>query len=336
VAEPARLPPVDPERRSRLLGAKLAALVRDHTGIAGGEPLPFPGGAALVRPDGAWVLVEDHPDRAVAAALAWADRRGASPVHVLVEGDDGVPARHAAWFTEPPLVWRVDGRALHPGRAALLPEPPPVDPGLAELRPLIVEGGADPVEEHGVLAGEVLGLEVCRAVRDPVSGKPRLEVGVGAHDREAFQLLHGDVPAVDALAGVVERVVAVRSDADSRHPLRRLAAERLLRWQLVQQPEAIGLAALAPTVPPTPRSNLKDPVPCAAVGAVRDGRQVVAAIATGIDVRVVPYAADALAAHGGGEGVRLLVIVPERDAHPALARLAGRLAHPAEVVPVAF
>jgi hypothetical protein len=59
----------------------------------------------------------------------------------------------------------------------------------------------------------------------------------------------------------------------------------------------------------------------------------VAAIATGIDLRVVPYAADALACRGG-EGVGVLVVVPERDAHPALVRLADRLAQPAEVVTV--
>ena len=34
-------------------------------------------------------------------------------------------------------------------------------------------------------------------------GAARLEVGVGAHDREAFALVHGDLPTVEALAGVV-------------------------------------------------------------------------------------------------------------------------------------
>jgi hypothetical protein len=334
VAEPARLPPVDTERRTRLLAVKLAALVRDHTGAEGGEPLPFPDGAALVRPDGAWILAEARPERAVAAALTLAATRGTERVHLVIDGDAGEAARHATWFRDPPTVWSVDGRELRSAHPAPLPTPVPVDPDLAGLRPLIVEAGADPVEEHGVLAGEVLGLEVCRAVRDPVSGRPRLEVGVGAHDREAFQLLHGDVPAVDALTGVVERVAAVRADPDAHHPLRRLAAERLLRWRLARDPSLVGLVALAPAPPPVPRRNLKDPTPCVALGHDAGGRHVVAAITTGVDVGVVPYAADALAAHGR-EGVRVLVVVPARDAHPAVERLAVRLVRPAELVSVA-
>ncbi len=59
--------------------------------------------------------------------------------------------------------------------------------------------------EHGVLVGEVRGLEVCRVVDDPHLGTTRLEVGVGAHDREAFQMLHGDVPAIELLATDVGR-----------------------------------------------------------------------------------------------------------------------------------
>ena len=55
--------------------------------------------------------------------------------------------------------------------------------------------------EHGVLLGEVDGLEVCRVVL--VDGVAHLEVGVGRHDREAFALMHGDVPPAEALVGVV-------------------------------------------------------------------------------------------------------------------------------------
>ncbi len=54
------------------------------------------------------------------------------------------------------------------------------------------------------------GLEVCRVVDDPATGAVRLEVGVGAHDREAFAIMHGDVPTVEALAGVVRAVAEHR------------------------------------------------------------------------------------------------------------------------------
>ena len=50
------------ERRSRLLGIKLRALVGDHLG--GGidaEPVVFAPGAALLQHDQAWVLLDDRP-----------------------------------------------------------------------------------------------------------------------------------------------------------------------------------------------------------------------------------------------------------------------------------
>ncbi len=334
MADPARLLADDAERRSLLLAIKLGALVRDHTGVDGGDAAPFPGGgAALVRPDGAWVLVEDRPEHALGAALAWAIGRDVEPLHLLVD-EDGTPARQAVWFDPPPQVWRVDGRELRPGDAAALPAPAALDPRLGDLRPLIVEGGAEPVVEHGVLAGEVLGLEVCRAVLDAASGRARLEVGVGAHDREAFQLIHGDVPPVDALAAVVERVTAVRSDPGTIHPLRRLGAERLLRWQLIQDPATVGLATLAAASPPTPRRNLKDPTPCVAVGYDVDGGDAVAVVTVGIDLGLVPFAADARAASATGADARLLLVMPARDDHPATRRVAQRLVERAEVVPV--
>jgi hypothetical protein len=46
----------------------------------------------------------------------------------------------------------------------------------------------------------------------------------------------------------------------------------------------------------------------------------------------VPAAADARLAHA--RDARLVLVVPERDAHPVTAALAAELVHPAEVVTV--
>ncbi len=57
----------------------------------------------------------------------------------------------------------------------------------------LLDAGVEVVVEHGVIRGEVRGLEVAR-----VGGRRRrrrpLEVGVGRHDREAFAMVHGDLP----------------------------------------------------------------------------------------------------------------------------------------------
>jgi hypothetical protein len=320
----------DPARRSRLLGLKLAALVRDHAGDPPGEPGVFPGGAALVRTGEAWVLGEDQPERLLGPALAWARQQEATgTLHVLAESATGTLARRAGWFRRPIEVSRVEGRALVAAEAEPLPVAPPVEPALLELVPVIEDAGAVPVVEHGVLSGEVAGLEVCRAVRDPATGAVRLEVGVGAHDREAFQLLHGDVPPADALARVVEAVAAHRRPDASPHALNRLARERLLRQRLLAAPGLVGAGHLAAAPPPVPRRNLKDPVPCVAVGDRPDGRPVVVVCSVGVDLDLVPFAADARAVHGPGD---LVLAVPERDRHPVTLALAAALVDPAEVV----
>jgi hypothetical protein len=256
-----------------------------------------------------------------------------SALHVLVDDADaaGVLARRAGYVRTPPEVLRVDGRTLVPAPAAAFVPAPPLPAEVAALRPLIEAGGAEAVEEHGVLVGEVRGLEVCRAVVDADTGEPRLEVGVGAHDREAFGLLHGDVPTVEALAGVVARIAAVRAPDAEPHPLNRLAAERLLRWRVEDEPGLVGCASLRSAPPPVPRTSLKVPVPCVASGESLDGRTAVVVCAAGVDLDHVPFAADARA-YLGDPAARLVLVVAAGSDAPITTELTGLLTEPAEVV----
>jgi hypothetical protein len=159
-----------------------------------------------------------------------------------------------------------------------------------------------------------------------------LEVGVGAHDREAFQLIHGDVPPAEALAGVVAKVAPHRRPGAEPHPLNRLGAERLLRHRLLAAPDLVGAVVLAAAPPPLARPNLRDPVPCVATGLDAAGRPLVVVCSVGIDLDVVPFAADARSAVGGEH--RLIVAVPARDVHPVTLALAADVVPPAEVIGV--
>lgn len=322
----------DPARRSRLLGLKLATLVREHLGTEGSvAPGIWPGGAALVRDGEAWVLAEDSPERSLGPALAWARQQSVSRLHLLAERDTGVLARRARYFTASPTVWTVDERRLVPAVAEPFAPATGIDPELETLAELIAEGGAVPVREHGVLVGEVEGLEVCRAVRDDATGECRLEVGVGAHDREAFLLIHGNLPTAESLRRVVDVVVLHRRPDAEPHPLNRLGAERAVRARLVREPALVGAAELSVAPPPVPRTNLKDAVPCVAVGRASDDSPVVVVCSTGIDLDVVPFAADARAALGSSDA-RLVIVVPTRDRAAVTVALAAALEHPAEVV----
>jgi hypothetical protein len=329
-------------RRTRFRSLKLHALVRDHLGRdAARADGMFPIGAALLDGDEAWVLVEDNPERGLGPALAWARRQGASTLHLLAERATGVLARRAAGFAAPITVWHVEERALLPAVAEPLRTSPAAPAAHLALVPVIEEGGAEPVVEHGVVTGEVRGLEVCRVVDDPVTGAVRLEVGVGAHDREAFTLIHGDVPTAAALRSVVAGVREHRRPGPLEHPLSRLVPERLLRWRLEQEPQLLGLASLASAEPPAPRPNVKDRIPCSAIGRREDGSPALVVCSVGVDLDVIPYAHDArLAASGGRDGeagagglVETMVVAPARDLVPITAELAALLEVPVRLVP---
>lgn len=312
------------DRRARLRGIKLQALVRDHLGRDISPELgSFPPGAALVESGVAWVLVEDDPDHGLGAALAWAHRQGADALNVLADRATGLLARRASGFTVPITVWHVEERVLLPAVAEPLIVPPPASAEHLELVATIEAGGAVPVVEHGVVTGEVRGLEVCRVVDDVHTGAVRLEVGVGAHDREAFAIIHGDVPTVDALAGVVRAVLAHRRADAPQHPLNRLAPERLLRWRLEQDPAVVGLVSVTPAQPPVPRPNVKDRVPCTAIGRRDDGTTVIVVCSVGVDLDLVPYAIDA----------RLAALVDERN-EPSVAGEVWLVTPPRDLVPV--
>lgn len=321
----------DPSRLARLNAIKLATLVREHVGDDGTalDPGEFPGGAALRSGRQGWVLLHAHPERGLGGALAWALRQGCGEVHVVAEQHTGLLARRAAGFSLPVHVWHAEGRALLPAVAEPLPEPTEVPAHHREFTAVIAAAGATPHEEFGVLSGEVDGLEVCRVVDDPFLHVTRLEVGVGAHDREAFLALHGDRPTAPALADVVRSVAEHRRAGDG-HPLSRLAGERRLRARLVAEPGLIGAEWVEVAPPPVPRPNLKDPVPCCAVASV-GGRRVGVVCSTGVDLDAVPFAVDA---RNSLAVEQVLLVLPARDAVAAQRLLAEAAAPPVSVVPV--
>jgi hypothetical protein len=327
---------IEPGRRAGLLSVKLSALVRAQWGDVAGEPADFPGGAALVAGSTAWLLLDANPLAALGPALVWADRRGVLELHLIVEEDAAVVARRAVLFRQPPAVWSIDGTALHPVAPAghVLAPAPPSATALAEL---LVDADVEVIVEDGIVRGEVLGLEVARIVHGTTTAgtpidDPVLEVGVGHADRELTGMLHGNLPPEAQLARVVEIVRAQRRGGAERHPLNQLAPERWLRAILVADPGRVGLADLRAAPPAVPRPNLRDPAIAVAVGADPEGADVVVACSVGVHLDLVPAAADARALLA--PDARLLLVVPERDAHPVTRALAQRLVAPAEVLPL--
>jgi hypothetical protein len=321
---------VDPVRQARLYEAKARALVRDNFGAPEVDALSVPGGAAFRDGARLWLYAPDDTPRALGRALALAAREATREVHVIVESDDGDLARRGSLLRPPALVWRVDDRALVEVAPAPLPvemEPPAGADGLVAL---LHAAGADVVVEHGVIFGEIRGLEVAR-VRVGDDGRAVLDVGVGRFDQEATAILHGHLPTEDALARAIDEVARHRRSDAAPHPVNRLARDRWLRAQVLDDPSLVGLPSLEPVAPATPRRNTRDAVPAGAVGVTGDGERVLVVCSVGVDLDLVPVAADLAARE---HATRVTLVTPPRDQVPVLRTLADRLAVPATFVAV--
>src|SRR5690349_7228223 len=161
---------LDPDRRSALLRAKLGALVEARWPSGDGTP-PRVGstnaaGATLRQDATGWVLLDERPERGLGAALAWARQQGVTDLHVLADEQTGVLARRAAEFADAPHVWAVEGRELVEAVPAPFAPPALPTPDADQAADLLRQGDVDVVLEHGVVTGEVLGLEVARVVVD--------------------------------------------------------------------------------------------------------------------------------------------------------------------------
>ncbi|MCP4960684.1 MAG: hypothetical protein GY925_15630 [Actinomycetia bacterium] len=274
-------------------------------------------------------LVESRPDRAVGRAFGVARKHGASQIDILCQQGAGLVARRCGPFEAPTSVWQIDGTSLSEAEAEPVGDPvPPPDVALAFV-PSIEAAGATAVVEHGVVVGEVRGLEVARVVVD--EGGPRLLVGVSTDDRIMNELIHPEQPAQSVLAQVVEAVAPHRTRGADPHPFNRLSRERWLRSMLIDEPSLVGFDWLAAAPPPAARVNLSDPAPAVALGA-RGGAEAVVVISCGVDLELVPFAADArlhLAPSGG-----LVIVVPERDAVGFTRGLVGSVRDGAELATV--
>ena len=336
------------DRRSLLLGAKLKGLVGAHLASpVETEPANYPSGAALVLGTDGWVLVDGPAGRQLGRALAWALRAGVERLHLIAENSTGVLARRAGQISFPVEIWFADGRTLLPAVVEPLPGTPRADAAHLEMASLIEAGGAEVNVEHGVVFGEVRGLEVCRVVDEPTTGHIAelndavdpalltppdpddviLEVGVGANDREAFRLIHGDVPAAEALATVVDSVRTYRSADAPQHPLNRMAPERYLRWRLEEEPGLLGFMSVRPAEPPLPRPSLRESVPCVAEGVDSSGAVVRIVCSTGVDPDLVGFVADLQIVTDD----EVLVVLRERDRLPITDDLLALLRRPVTI-----
>ena len=320
---------------SRLAQLRLRAIVGVRSDV---EVSEFGQAVGLVVDDVAWVYVTGRHERSLGPALMWALRNDAKALKLFSSESAGDLARIATHFDFVIEVFEVDAAGVACVAMPKIVEKIEVSVADEMFAEFIKSAGADVVREHGVISGEVCGLEVCRVVRAADSGESdgagesELEIGVGAHDRETFKLLHGRTATIESLRKVIAEVAARRAVGAQVHPLNRLARERMLRHYVCQSPQLVGAKSLQVAQPPIVRTNLKDVVPCCAVGMSLTGEKMVVIFSVGVDPDVVSFGADARGQINGS--AELIFAMPTRDIVPAVERVAQMLRRPARFVGV--
>ena len=302
------------------------------------EVSEFGQAVGLVIDDVAWVLVTGNYERSLGPALMWALRKNATSLKLLLSERAGELARIATYFDFAIEVFELDAAGV--GRVAVPKDATKIEVSVADemFADFIKSAGAEVVREHGVISGEVCGLEVCRVVRATSAsdldgaGESELEIGVGAHDRETFKLLHGRTATVESLRKVIAEVAARRAVGAQVHPLNQLARERMLRHYVCLSPQLVGAKSLQPAQPPIARTNLKDVVPCCAVGVSLTGEKMIVIFNVGVDPDVVSFGADARGQINASAD--LVFAMPTRDIVPAVEQIAQMLRRPARFVGV--
>lgn len=312
----------DLDRRSRLLSIKLRSLVREHLALASdpdGTNESFPLGAGFRTSDAVWVLIDGDASRSLGPVLAWTSQFECH-VNLLVENNSGLLTRRAALFDADITVWHVNDHTI----TRALAEPHVVSASASDAHlsfvDIIESSGADALVEYGVVVGEVRGLEMCRVVDDVTTGDVRLEVGMGRHDREAFTMIHGELPTAQAMRQVIDAVLPHRTEGADSHPFNQFGVERLARWRAIQDPTSIGFSTLAPADPPVLRTNVKDSVPCVAIGLTGAKRLSTAVFVHGVDLDCVSFAVDAASRLGT---LDVTIAVRRRDVIASIERLAN-------------
>ncbi len=319
----------DSSHASRMAQMRLRAIAGAHVES---EVSEFGQAVGLVTDNVAWVLVTSRHERSLGPALIWALRNNATALKLFTDENAGDLARIATYFEFAIEVFAVDSSGT--AQLTMPTQVEKLEVGIADemFAEFIKSAGAEVVREHGVVAGEVCGLEVCRVVHSVGSGESELEIGVGAHDRETFKLLHGQTATTESLRKVIAEVAARRVVGAGVHPLNQLARERMLRDYVCRSPQLVGAEFLQSAQPPLPRTNLKDTVPCCAFGVSTKGEKMVVVFSVGVDPDVVSFGADARGQINGA--AELIFAMPTRDIVPAIERVARLMQRPARFVGV--
>lgn len=336
------------ERLAALRAAKLAALARrlgdpaDLSRLEGASALAYPNGAGLVSGGDGWLLEEALGARSAGRIVLWALRHRVDRLRVIVGGTDSDVAddteverslvadvaRRLGWFDLDVDVRRLVGTESEPVAPATLSS---VDTGsrvadaeVTRYGPLFDAAGVELVVEGDEVRGEVYGLEVARVVDGA------LEVGVGRFDREITSMLYADLPPEAALTRAADIVRQHRYPGAPPHPMMNMGHERWLRRQIVADPTLIGCSSARPIPTTVPPPNLRDPQPAAALAEGPSGDVAVTVVCgAGLDVDLLPVAADAAAANAGSG---LVVVVAEGELLAPLRSMADHLRVPARWV----
>ena len=314
--------------------ALAASIVGDRVGPRASAVAAATQDIVAIRADGshAIVLLTTPGPKTFGSALLWAARTDISQMSFMVDAsaEPGVVHRMANSLNMPTTVLAVDGKSLSPVESSPYQDPIGAPDGVGGGVAILAAAGLDVRTDHGEILGEYRGLEVARVVPSPEGGDVR--VGVGAVDREANRVLHGESSTTELLHRVIAQVATHRRAGAERHPLGTLARERWLMRSLIDDPSQLGLPELHELPSVAARHGLRTDSPVAASCHTED-RSVLVVASTGVDVSLLGVVAD-LVAREEPQRVMVSAVPPAIEAiRAALSLIRVPVEHPEIVAP---
>ncbi len=318
---------IDVERRAELNQAKLNVLLKNTFPDEVFEPIYS--NSSSIYSNGKQRFLYAPEQRVSPLAIALATETNELQTNLVVDNSEPVLLQQTHGLNAEIILWIIDDDRVvqHPDSA--IEERTEINVLGEDFKELLKASGCDVVQEHGVLKGEIKGLEVARVVIND-EGQQVLQVGVGAYDQEAHKILDSQQTPEEKLFRVISQVMEYRNQKSEPHPLNRVARAKWMITEIVTSPKNFGLEEVQSLSMLEEVDTVTENHPAAAIGRTGAGSVLIVA-SSGIDLQTIPVAAGLLASTGAEE---VWIALSPKDRHPAIINSARYLKAPSRFIEI--
>ncbi|MEE2682544.1 MAG: hypothetical protein VYD77_01255 [Actinomycetota bacterium] len=318
---------IDVERRAELNQAKLNGLLKKTFPDEVFEPIYSKSGSIFSNGKQRFLYAPD--ERVSPLVIALATETDELQTNLVVDKREAVLLQQTHGLSAEITLWIVDNDRVVQHPDSVIDERREINVLSEDFKELLKASGCDVVQEHGVLKGEIKGLEVARVVIND-EGQQVLRVGVGAYDQEAHKIFDSQQTPEEKLFRIVSQVMEYRNQKSEPHPLNRAARAKWMIAEIIATSENFDLEEVQPLSMLEEIDTVTESHPAAAIGRTGAGSVLIVA-SSGIDLQTIPVAAGLLVSTGAEE---IWIALSPKDRHPAIINAARYLKAPSRFIEI--